>query len=111
MENIVTNLHSDSSDLSLIHLLAERIDEETGILAEPLRNMVSEEIIDYVDDIITKAARAVNATADAMRHGDIKSAKKYQGITEGLCYAASMAAGASFTVAFLNAVALASEIR
>lgn len=105
MENIVKDLNGDNTDICLMYVMAERMGKETGILAEPICNIISEEITDHADDLITKAALAFKA---ATRHGNTATERvHYLGIVDGLCYAIAMTIGVTYTQANMIVIAYA----
>ena len=109
MEKIVKNLHDFDPMLSLNGELITRMATETGVCAKPICNIVAEEITDYVDDLLGKAALALKKCHDEIMDGDESHAIKYRGIAEGLCYAASEAAGMSFNAAYRLSLEIAKK--
>lgn len=110
MEKIVSNLHEPMPDCSMLILIAEQLEKETGVLCKPICNILDEHFADYADDLMCKASLALKEAAKALIDGDKARSEKCRGIAEGLCYALECSIGLPFDIAYLSALAQARKI-
>lgn len=99
MHTIVNNLDTNDTSMCLEHLLCERIEEECGVLANPINAIICKEIADEIDDLATKAARAQRKAMS--RDVTATQRNKYFGIVEGLAYAISGLAKCTYAQAMM----------
>lgn len=106
MEKIVSNLHVQTPECSLMFDIAEQVEKKASIVANPICNIVAENLTIYADDLLCKASLALR---ESMKSDNKSDAEKYRGIAEGLCYALDCAIGLPFDVAYLTAFSMATK--
>lgn len=110
MEKIIYDLHDFNPITSLHATIIMRVAEEVGEAAKTYCHISAEEVTDYTDNLLGKAALAIKKRNEEIINGNGEIAAKYHGITEGLCYAAAEASGMSFNASYKFALAISKHI-